>query len=178
MAPFWVVQPFANQFVFVCLFCFCFFLGPHLRHMEVPRLGVLLKLHLPATATATGDPSLVSTYTTAHSITGTLAHWAQPGIESESSWILVRFLNHWATTGTPTCSVGLCFFLITWAGTRRSVTFTFLLNLGKCQALIPLLLYNNSNHSVRIHSFILSFFSFLPFLGLLPWHMEVPRLGV
>ena len=35
------------------------FLGPHLWHMEVPRLGVELELHLTAntTATATPDPS-------------------------------------------------------------------------------------------------------------------------
>ena len=49
--------------VFVCLFvCFVFvFLGPHLRHMEVSRLGVELELQLLAytTATATLDPSHV-----------------------------------------------------------------------------------------------------------------------
>ena len=40
------------------LLLFCF-LGPYLRHMEVPRLGVQLELQLPAyaTATATSDPS-------------------------------------------------------------------------------------------------------------------------
>ena len=44
---------FHSSFVFFC------FLGPHLWHMEVPRLGVELKLQLPAcaTATATLDPS-------------------------------------------------------------------------------------------------------------------------
>ena len=38
---------------------FFFFLGPHLRHMEVPRLGVELELQRLAytTATATRDPS-------------------------------------------------------------------------------------------------------------------------
>ena len=42
-------------------FFFCLFLGPHPRHMGVPRLGVELELQLPAhpTATATSDPSLV-----------------------------------------------------------------------------------------------------------------------
>ena len=37
------------------------FLGLHLRHMEVPRLGVELELQLPAylTATATPDPNNV-----------------------------------------------------------------------------------------------------------------------
>ena len=38
---------------------FFFFLGPHLLHMEVPRLGVESELRLPAytTAIATWDPS-------------------------------------------------------------------------------------------------------------------------
>ena len=42
------------------LFLFCF-LGPHLRHMEVPRLGVQPELQPLAytTATATWDPSWV-----------------------------------------------------------------------------------------------------------------------
>ena len=42
-------------------FFFLFFLGPHLQHTEVPRLGVELELHLPAytTATAMPDPSLI-----------------------------------------------------------------------------------------------------------------------
>ena len=46
--------------VFFFLF-FLFFplLRPHVRHMEVPRLGVELELQLPATVTATAmqDPS-------------------------------------------------------------------------------------------------------------------------
>ena len=42
--------------VYIILLCF---LGPHLRHMEVPRLGVELELQLLAytTATATQDLS-------------------------------------------------------------------------------------------------------------------------
>ena len=31
---------------------------PHLEHMEVPRLGMELELHLPAYATATATPHL------------------------------------------------------------------------------------------------------------------------
>ena len=38
--------------LFIYLFCF---LGLHLRHMEVPRLGVELELHLPAYTTAHGN---------------------------------------------------------------------------------------------------------------------------
>ena len=47
--------------VCVCVCCFVLFLGPHLQHMEVPRLAVESKLQLPAytTATATWDLSRV-----------------------------------------------------------------------------------------------------------------------
>ena len=41
------------------------------------------------------------TYTTAHGKAGSLTHWERPGIEPTSSWILVRFLTHWATMGVP-----------------------------------------------------------------------------
>ena len=34
-----------------------------------------------------------------------LSHWAKPGLEPTSSWILVGFASHWATTGTPCCKV-------------------------------------------------------------------------
>ena len=45
--------------LFFFLFPFFVFLGPHLQHMEVPRLGVELELQLLAytTATAKPDPS-------------------------------------------------------------------------------------------------------------------------
>ena len=36
--------------------------------------------------------------------TGSLTQWARPGIEPSTSWFLVRFVNHWATTGTPMIS--------------------------------------------------------------------------
>ena len=85
--------PFLSPFFF---FSFCF-LGPYLRNMEVPRLGVESELYLPAytTATATQDSSHIRavTYTTAHSNTGPLTHWARPGIEPASSWIPVRFTS-------------------------------------------------------------------------------------
>ena len=52
--------PFTFKVCFFCFVLFCF-LGPHLRLMEIPRLGVNLELQLPATATATAtqDPSHV-----------------------------------------------------------------------------------------------------------------------
>ena len=47
--------------LFFLFFCFFVFLGPHLRHMEVPRLGVKWELQplACARATATPDPSCV-----------------------------------------------------------------------------------------------------------------------
>ena len=60
--------------------------------MEVPRLrtelGTELELQLPA-------------YTTSHSNTRSLTHWAKPGIEPTPSSVLVRFITCWATIGTP-----------------------------------------------------------------------------
>ena len=41
---------------FVCFFFF--FVGPYLRNMEVPRVGVELELQLPAYATAIATPDL------------------------------------------------------------------------------------------------------------------------
>ena len=75
------------------LFFFFVFLGLHPWHMEVLRLGVKLELQLPAytTATAMQDPSCIFDLHTAHGNAGSLTHRARPGIESASSWILVRF---------------------------------------------------------------------------------------
>ena len=85
-------------------YVFCFvFLGPHPRHMGVPRLRVKLELQLPAstTATATPHPSLVCD----------LRHSSQqrqilnPLIEaSDRTHVLMDTSQvhfHWATTGTP-----------------------------------------------------------------------------
>ena len=79
------------------------FLGLHLWHMEVPRLGVKSELQLPAytTATATPDLSCVRANTIAHVNAGSLTHWVRPGIEPAFSWIIVGFITHWATRGTP-----------------------------------------------------------------------------
>ena len=51
---------FLGGFFCFVLFCFCF-LGLHLQHMEVPRLGVELEPQLPASTTATAmqDLSLI-----------------------------------------------------------------------------------------------------------------------
>ena len=43
-------------------------------------------------SSARSEPYLV-TYTRAHSNFGSLTHWARPGIEPASSWMLVRFIS-------------------------------------------------------------------------------------
>ena len=78
----------------VGFFCFFFFfLWPHLRCLEVPRLGVKLEPHLwpmpQFGATLHPQPT-------------------RPGIESTPSWIIVGFLTWWATTGT----LALCFNIL------------------------------------------------------------------
>ena len=78
-------------------FLLFFFLGPHLQHREVPRLGVESELQLLAytTAIATPTPDLTTSaiYTTAYSSTRYLTHWVKSGIESTSSWTLGQVLN-------------------------------------------------------------------------------------
>jgi len=68
-------------------FFFLSFLGPRLRHLEIPRLGVKSELQL-------------LTYTTAHGNAGSLTHWARPGIEPATLCMLVKICFRWATTGT------------------------------------------------------------------------------
>ena len=68
---------FLSFFFFFCLF---FLLGPHWRHMEVPRLWVELELQL-------------QTYTTAHGNTRSLTHWWRPGIKPATSLFLVGFVS-------------------------------------------------------------------------------------
>ena len=67
--------------------------------MKIPRLRVESELQLLAYATATAmwDPSCLFT---PHGNAGSLTHWVRPGSKPTSSWILVGFVNHWATTGT------------------------------------------------------------------------------
>ena len=66
--------------LFYIFLLFLKFLGPHLWHMEVPRLGVKWEQQLLA-------------YATAHGNIGSLTHWGRPGIEPVSSWILGGFVS-------------------------------------------------------------------------------------
>ena len=85
-----------NHTTFVIpIFFFFFLFGPHLWHMEIPRLGVESELQLPAytIAPATPDPATSVTCTAACSNTGSLTHSARPGIESTFLWTQGLVLN-------------------------------------------------------------------------------------
>ena len=111
----------------MCWFFFFCFLGPSPWHMEVPRLGVQLKLQLLAynTAIAMPDPSHICDLY--HS---SWQRWIlnplRPGFKRATSWFLVRFGNHCATKGTPPFKIFntlyfilfifyFCLFAISWA---------------------------------------------------------------
>ena len=74
-------------------FIFFPFLRPHPWHMEVPKLGVELELQLPATSPATWDLSCIFDLHPARSNARSPTHWARPGMEPTSSWILVKFVS-------------------------------------------------------------------------------------
>ena len=83
-------------------FSFCF-LEPRLPQTEVPSQGSHLSYGcwpMPQ-AQQHGTWAASATYTTAHSNTGSWTHWVNPEIEPTSSWMLVRCITRWATTGTP-----------------------------------------------------------------------------
>ena len=70
--------------------------------MEVPRVGVKSELQLLVYTQPQlqqhGIQAVTATYTTTgHGSTGSLA---RPEIETASSWMLVRFVHLWGTTGT------------------------------------------------------------------------------
>ena len=72
-----------NTLIYLFIYLFIAFLGPHVKHMEVPRLGVesvlWSRLSQPTPQlTAMLDP---------------LTHSARPGIEPTSSRILVGFIT-------------------------------------------------------------------------------------
>ena len=88
-----------NQIFFLFLFFFFFFFFLHFRATPMAhgssqaRLVVESELQLLAYITATQDPAMSTTYTTAHSNPRFLTHWARPGTESASSWLPVGFIS-------------------------------------------------------------------------------------
>ena len=85
----------APEFAFL-LFIFVFLLEPNLRPMEIPKIGVTLELQLLTYPQPRQHriQATSTTYTTQLAATLDLyPHWARPGTEPESSWILVGFVT-------------------------------------------------------------------------------------
>ena len=120
------VQAYAHTFNFLFFFLFLFshftpnflffcFLGLHLQHMEVPRLGDKLELQLLAYATDTAmlDPSHICNLH--HS---SWQHRILNPLSKVRNWIHIlmdisRFHYHWATMGTHPTLTFFFFFLVT-----------------------------------------------------------------
>ena len=96
---------------------FSFFLGLHLRHMEVPRLGVKWELELPAYTTATAVKDLSCVCELHHS------SW-QHQILSEARDQTRIFMDtsrvryHWVTRGTP-----IIFLMFMYVSSLRKGTY-------------------------------------------------------
>ena len=88
---------------FVIIIIVFFFLRWHLRHMEVPRLGSEQERSFRPTPQPQQCQTwaMFLTYSTVCCNAGSLTRWERLGIKTAFSWILVGFLSHWATAGTP-----------------------------------------------------------------------------
>ena len=103
------LRKFHTIFLFCLFFFFLVFLGLHLQHMEVPRLGVQSELQLLAYATATFDPSHVRDLHHS-SWQCRILNWLS---KTRNQTRILMDANHWATTGTP-----LSFWWQTLTGVR------------------------------------------------------------
>ena len=99
------------------------------------------------------------TYTTAHGNTRSLTHWARTEIEPVSSWMPVRFVNCWATMGSP---FPCCFNTVS-----LSLIFAILITMCFNVFLFGLILFGLC---YSFHSFYFGVCVFV-FLGLQPWHV-------
>ena len=83
-----------SQVLFLGGVCGIFvFLGLHLQHMEVSRLGVKWSYNGCPTPQPQECGIQATSTTTAHGNDRSLTHWIRPGIEPLSSWKLVRFIS-------------------------------------------------------------------------------------
>ena len=118
-----------------------------------------------------------ATYTTAHSNTGSLTQWARPGMEPVSSWILARFVNHWAMMGTPPNSIFLA-LILTWVAAFCAQLPTKVSNWQFCQSFkLTRVKQNHPSYlpppRINFHGFILLI---LPFLSLASPFLQSCRL--
>ena len=96
LVPQWELHAFLI-FIFIYLYIYLFtcFLGLHLWHMEVPRLGVNWSYSCQPTPQPQQRRIRAAsvTYTTAQGNTRSLTHSARPGMEPTTSCLLVGFVS-------------------------------------------------------------------------------------
>ena len=80
-----------ERFLFLFFSSFFSFLGPHLQHMEVPRLEAESELQLAAYTTAMATLDLSRIFDLCYSLRQT--RWTRSGFEPASSQILCQVLN-------------------------------------------------------------------------------------
>ena len=98
-----------------------------------------------------------ATNTTGHGNAG--SHWARPGIEPASFWMLVGFINRWATMGTPTFSIHFKIFLVLAQRMifplKYSILILFHENIGLiyilCKSWLPLTMFQQGKVSVQLY---------------------------
>ena len=85
--------------------CVCFFLQPHLQHMEVLSLGVQSELHLQPTPQPQQCQiwAMSATYDAAFGNARSLTHWARPGTKLTFSQRLCQVLNLLSYNGNSFC---------------------------------------------------------------------------
>ena len=84
-----------QRFIYVCMYLFIYFclLSLHQWHVEVPRLGDLIRAVAAGLLPQQHQIQVFSvTYTIAQGNARSLTHWARPGIKPATSRFLVRFI--------------------------------------------------------------------------------------
>ena len=78
-------------------------------------------------------------YTIAQGNAVSLTHWVRPGIEPITSWILVRFVTCWATTGTPVYKLWWLPFWLVWGDTSLLICISLMviLSIFSCFPFLP-----------------------------------------
>ena len=205
---------------FVFWVYFCFFLGPHLRHMKVPKIGVKLELQLPAYATVTATQDLSHACNLHSSRPRQILNPLSKARDWTHSLMDTSWVHYcWATTETPYIPFwsGFCPY-IQLKATHISPYATFISfqpspNSSKIPLSIKMLtaffvlkqiyvLKERNDKQLFLHFYVIYIYFlvkylFMPFANVLtefyfilfvclffsfleplPWHMEVPRLGV
>ena len=99
-------------FLFIYLFIYFGFLGPHPWHMEVPRLNWICSWQDTPQPQQCRIPAVSVTYTTTHGNARSLTHWERPGIKPTSSWIPVRLISAGSWWAVPVVIIFIYLFTL------------------------------------------------------------------